>query len=143
VVEGEKERPEKRAGDWGGFDVMGSGHEHLVGGRGPQLHRSLTMKRGRGETVRKGWSTDEKMELTRDDDRFFSACALMASFTDWSLMPMLPPMLGGQRRVRHTILDGGHDGVRLQHRQESPRTHIADSAVVKAGNLDGKKSKIS
>jgi hypothetical protein len=30
-------------------------------------------------------------------------------------------MPGGQRRVQHTVLDGGHDGVRLHHRQESPR----------------------
>jgi hypothetical protein len=48
------------------------------------------------------------MELTRDDDRFFSTHAVMASFTDWSSMPSLSSMLGGQRRVRHKILDEGH-----------------------------------
>ncbi len=42
AVEGEKERPKERVGDWGGFDKHGSGHEHTVGGRGPQLHRSPT-----------------------------------------------------------------------------------------------------
>jgi hypothetical protein len=87
---------------------------------------------GRGEIVRKGWSTDGKMELTRDDNRFFSKHAVMASFTDLSLMPSLKLMLGGQRRVRHTVLDGGHDGVRLHHRQESPRPHVADAASEKA-----------
>ena len=50
-----------------------------------------------GRSVRTGWSTDGKMELTRDDDRFFSKHAVMASFTDWSLMPSFSRMLGGQR----------------------------------------------
>jgi hypothetical protein len=73
------------------------------------------------------------MELTRDDELFFFTHALMASSTDWSSMPSLPLMLGGQRRVRHTVLDGGHDGVRLHHRQESPRPRVANTAVEKAG----------
>ncbi len=46
-------------------------------------------------------------------------------------------MLGGQRRVRHTLLDGDHDGVRLHHRQESPRPRVADAAVAQAGLSDG------
>ena len=50
-------------------------------------------------------------------------------------------MLGGQRRVRHTVLDGGHDGVRLHHRQDSPRPRVADAAVVQAGPSDGERSK--
>ena len=62
-------------------------------------HQQDDMRRERGETVRKGWSTDGKMELTRDDDRFFSTHAVMASFTDLSLMPPLSSMLNGQRQV--------------------------------------------
>ncbi len=37
-------------------------------------------------------------------------------------------MLGGQQWVQHTVHDGGHDGVRLHHRQESPRPRVADAA---------------
>ncbi len=100
-------------------------------------HQQDAMRRGRGETVRKGWSKDGKMELTRDDERCFSTHAVMASFTDWSLMPSFHLMLGSQRRVRHTVLDGGHDGVRLHHRQESPRPRVADAAFGQAGLSDG------
>ena len=51
-------------------------------------------------------------------------------------------MLGGQRRVRHTVLDGGQDGVRLHHRQESPRPNVADATAAQAGVSDGERSKM-
>ncbi len=100
-------------------------------------HQQDEMRRGRGETVWGGWSTDGKMELTRDDDRFFSKHTQMAFHTDWSLISSLPRMLGGQWRVGDTVLDGGHDGMRLHHRQESPRPRVTDAAVVQAGLSDG------
>ncbi len=78
----------------------------------------------------------EMLQLTRDDDRLFSTHPSMASTTDRSLMPLFSQMLGGQRRKRNT-LDGGHDGVRLYHRQESPRARVSDAAVLKTGLSDG------
>ncbi len=133
AVEGEKERPEERVGDWGSFDGIGCGHEHLVGGRGPQLHLHVNQTWW-------GWGKDDlplqigDIQLTRNLDWLFSKHALMASITDKSSMS-LSSMLGGQRRVRHTELEVGQDGVRLHNRQESPCPCVADVTVSKAGLL--------
>ncbi len=43
--------------------------------------------------------------------------------------------------MRETILDRGHDGVRLHHRQDSRRPRVADATVLKAGLSDGGKVK--
>ncbi len=45
AVEGKKECAEEHVGDWGAWSL---GHEHAVGGRGPQLHRSNTTWYGVG-----------------------------------------------------------------------------------------------